>query len=118
MNPLQTNQRVFTWLSVCPVAETASKWERISVIVFAWSVFAANLSAVASSFAFFMKYAAVDLEECLYALMQIALSSNMSYALFMAIISRQNINGIFQKLAKLYHTSKNNSIYSQIICLN
>lgn len=105
MNPLKTSQRVLAWLCICPFDESANK--RTKIIIFALSIFAANLCSVAASVAFFFTFVSINLEESLYSILQIAAYFYVTYAMIMTFISRRKFNTIFEKLSKIFDTSKN-----------
>lgn len=108
MKPLVTNRRVLTWLCVYPADATTSKLKQLAYILFSLIVFAGILSSLMASIAFFWKYVLVDLEVALYAVSQIAAAASILYAIVMTLFSRQGITNIFQKLTKIYETSKTN----------
>lgn len=105
MKPLKTNQQVLTWLCICE-NETSTKLEKFAHVSFSVFVSVFLSWGDLSSMMFFIKFAAIDLEESLYALFQVAGLSGMAYLIFVVPFSRRAISATFDSLSKIYDASK------------
>lgn len=108
MQPLTTNKQILIWLSAYPVDETNSKWKKIACGIFSVLVFFGNLSALAASVAYFMKFMSIDLGESLCALLQISGFGSSLFMMLIAVILRHKIKNIFEQLSEIYEMSKPN----------
>lgn len=105
MGPLATNQRVLTWLCICPFDQDASIWKKSFFIILTLFLFTFEVSSWVSSIIFFVTNVSVDLENCLYAVFQIAATSGLIYMWMVAFISRKRINQFLGTLANIYDES-------------
>lgn len=62
---------------------------------------------ISASVAYFFKMVMIDLQEALYALLQIVVFIGFIYVAFVAILLRYKISEIFDKLALIYDACKN-----------
>lgn len=104
--PLETNRFVLTWLCVYPADESTSKWQKMVHFMFGLAVFTANSLVFIVSISFFAKNVSIDLEEALFALIQMAGSGNILYVSIISYISRHKITTIFNSLSKIYESCK------------
>lgn len=107
INPLKTNQQVFTWLCVCPPDKSASNLQKKMHFALILTVAAIIFSTLVSSFTFFLKYISVDFEACLYGLFQVAAKMSALNVVVAGLIYRRHITDIFKDLSKIYAASKN-----------
>lgn len=105
MKPLVTNKRVLTWLCVYPADRTTSSTMKLAYVIFSCVVFFGILISLIASWAFFLKYASIDLEVALFAASQIAAASGILYAIIMTLFSRRKLTAIFLKLNEIYDAS-------------
>lgn len=106
MKPFSTNQQSLTWLCLYPVDETTSNRQKAAHIVFSVTNFIMLLSGLASSVAYFVKFASIDLEKSLYALLQIVTFTATLYALVIAFLLRHKIPALRENLSKIYDECK------------
>lgn len=97
MKPLMTNQRVLTWLCVCPPDKSTKKWQKSVYIMFSVSVFFANLIGFTASFAYFYKFLSIDLEKSLHTMSQMAATLSTVY---------EKVTTLFANLLEIYKRSK------------
>lgn len=106
MNPLVTNQRVFSWFCVCPVDEnTGILWRILYVLNILISI-VIELSDFIASFKFIIENFTTNLEASLYAVTQVAGSSGLLYMIASAIVLRKKITALFYSLSKIFDESK------------
>lgn len=105
-NPLETNRKVFIWLCMCPADKSTDKKENRAHVICIVIVTALILTFFIASAVFFSKFASTDLEESLYALFQISATSGVMYLIAVAIIMRDKILNIFNKLSDIYEACK------------
>lgn len=107
MKPLVTNQRVLSWLCVCPVDKNTNKWQKLVYKIFTISLAILMMGIFVSSSMFFWKFMAVDVEEALYAVYQVMGSTCLLYIMFIVVcFSRSKLNVTFSKLSDIYKASK------------
>lgn len=122
MRPLESLQRVLTWLCACPAEQSASTQKRRAYFAFSLFLFVSALSCGLSGGVFMIKYIKTDLEGCFYCLFEVAGAITMSYLIAFAVLSRHKINAIFEHLATIYDacrlcpvfTKKNEIIYQSL----
>lgn len=106
MIPLETNRWVLTWLCVFPPERHTSKWKRLAHVAFSLTVFFINAGSFFGSLAFFLKYMSVDLEQCIFALVQMIGEVNMSYISIITFLLRDKIKAIYDNLSRIYRARK------------
>lgn len=106
MRPLPTNQRMLTWICVCPLESRDSKWMKPFCVIFALTTFLAVSSCVLSSVIFFSSNVSKDVEESLYALFQISAFSGVAYMAIVAFYSRKKINAFLETLTAIHDERK------------
>lgn len=104
--PLKTNRWILTWLCVFPPEKNTSKWKKLAHIAFSLTVFIINAGSFFGSLAFFLKYMSVDLEQCIFALVQMIGEVNMSYVSIITFIQRDKIKAIYDDLSRIYRARK------------
>lgn len=107
IKPLATNQRVLTWICVCPVESTTSKNTKLLCIMFTITLYLIILIAFASSFVFFIENISIDMEKSFYALLQLIVFTGQAYVLMSIFISRHKITAFIKTLSDIYETSMN-----------
>lgn len=107
MRPLVTNQRVLTWLCVCPPDESTKKWQKRTYICFSVIISLANLTGLAASLAYFYKFLSIDLEKTLCTMSQVGALISTVYAGIYIFISRHQITALFENLSEIYKQSIN-----------
>lgn len=105
--PLDTCRQLLTKLCVFPADENTGTLEKLSFSIFSLILFSAVLSVSVGSFVFYLKFASIDLELCLYALVQIAAFSPITYVTILTFFLRYKIVEIFDNLYKICEASKN-----------
>lgn len=126
--PLKTNRQMLAWLWILP---TTSKWKKVSYIIFSFILFTSNVGALVTSYVYFAKNLSTDLEEALYAMLQVkailffffrfmavemklfslqwnqvAAFFGLNYMIITAFIFRHEFGKIIKTLTKIYETSK------------
>lgn len=105
MKPLETTKQVFTWLCIY-CADYNSISERITCILFTFSVFTFNACISIASVVFIVKNISIDLENSLTAVFQIAVFSGLLYVMTAAVLLRYRITALFGGLQTIYDQSK------------
>lgn len=100
------NKYVLTSLCMYPFDEDTSLIVKLASILFTYTTFFFNLSAVIGAVAFIHKFITSDLERCLYALLHIVAHSAIVYIQIAASLLRYKIADIFTELANIYDASK------------
>lgn len=106
MKPLATNQRVLTWLCVCPFDLNTNLCQKAFYIISTALLFASEVGAFVSSIIFFVENISNDLEGSLYAVFQFVAFTGLIYMSIMAFILRDRINMFLESLATIYQESK------------
>lgn len=100
-------QRVLCWLHLCPSEEdTANKWQKSASIALYSLVLITFLSYVATSLTYFATFSSTDLEQSLYALLQVTAFIGLAYIQVIALFSRYKLRSMFQELSNIYSTRK------------
>lgn len=108
MNPLQTNQRVLSWLCGQPPSESERKWKRLSYIAVTSFIMIGHLLSVVASTIFIHRNISDNLEETLFALMHVVSAASMIYQIVVTSFLRQKLASIFDGLLAIYKESKLN----------
>lgn len=111
MIPLETNRRVLTWLCVFPSEEGTSWHMKVAHIAFCSFVLGMNVVSCIVSVAFLLKYISNDMEQCLFAFVQICGEVNMSYIIIITYLLRHKITATYNSLADIYRTCKNIKLF-------
>lgn len=106
MNPLATNQRVLTWLCICPFDRDTRIWQKTLCVILTLFLFTFIFSLLVSSIVFFVQNVSIDFESCLYAVFQIAGISGLIDEWSVAFILRKRVHLLFGSLAKIYEESE------------
>lgn len=115
MYPLKTTKQVLTWLCVYP-ASTKTPVKIIWCILFSVIFCIVNLNGVAASGAYFLKYAASDLESALYALFQVDSLTATAYMNVVLLVSHREIIEIFDGLNQIFDASNQSFVLFFIHC--
>lgn len=106
MEPLATNKRVLVWLFLCSLDVEIKKWKKLACALLGSIIFMSTLSDMLASVAFRLKYIAIDLEECLFALLQCFGFGSVTYAFIVIFFQRHRMREIFRNLSAIYTESK------------
>lgn len=102
MVPLETNHLVLTWLCVFPPDESTSRLKRMAYTTFSLAIFGINAGSFFGSLAYFLKFMSVDLEQSLFAVVQMLGEVNMAYISIITYLLRHRITATYESLAKIY----------------
>lgn len=108
MKPLETNQRVLTWLCGYPPNESTGKSKRIAYIVFTVNVIIAMTLFVAAGANFIYRHISISLEESLFSLFHTLGAVSMLYQCVAIVVLRHELAAIFDGLSKIYNESEEN----------
>ena len=103
MIPLETHQKVWTWIGVCPTDKNSSLWKKFAIELFTFTVLVAHLSLIIASIMFIMQ---ADYEGTLHALSLVTMIIATAYALVVALINRHDVAVIFEKLPEIHRRCK------------
>lgn len=94
----------FLWTSLCihPVDESADKWKKWTIKLFASIAFLSHLSLIAASAMYITEFLWIDLEVSLYAAGQIFTFFPMIFMIPIGIIRRHKILAVFEKLREIH----------------
>lgn len=107
MQPLKTHQRVLTWLYMCSSNNPNEKRSHaIRYITINLLIVTILTFGMISSMVHCSRNLSVDFEMSLFSLFQISANASALYAIFIAIMSREKMLGIFKNLTKIYNASK------------
>lgn len=106
MKPLVTNRKVLTWIGILPAAERTNKFRKLIYITFYFALTSSSGFALFTSLTFMLKYMSTNLEDCLYALFQVAADMNLVYMMVIALILRRKIAALFDRLTEIYNERK------------
>lgn len=118
MKPLVTNNRVLTWLCVCPADDSISPREKLSYILLTVTTFLIATFILFGSIAYLSTVIRIDLEKSLTSLAQISALSIVTYIFVAMFLLRNKISAIFTKLSEIYKASKKLSRFHSIIILS
>lgn len=104
MTPLKTNKKVLTFLFVHLADVNVSLWRKLAYALFAVSVFATHVCAIASSAVHFSRFMSDDMGSALFGILQLGGHANMAYMLTIAVILRKKVTAIFDMLIVVYKT--------------
>lgn len=104
---LELNQRIFIWLNICP-APVESDWsfskKCLSVTIASGIMTIECLSLLASSM-YIDRYLETDIENCMYAIFQLAALFSVIYMWTVGFFLRNTIAGIFEQFQNIYNKS-------------
>lgn len=106
MRPLATTQLMMTWLSMCSANESTTLLQKIVYIAHTLAVFIINLSSIATSSVYCIKYFSIDLNGAMFGIMVIIGDFGMIYFMIAAILMRHQIDGIFASSSTIYKSRK------------
>lgn len=101
-----TTKLVLTWLSVCPAAESTSKFKKMAYKSFTVANYVAHLSGFLTYLVYLLKYSSTDLEGSIFAFMAITTYVGMVYITASLSLQRDQISEIFRKLSTIYELRK------------
>lgn len=108
---LELNRRIFIWLNICPVSHSeVSNYsfpkKCLSVTIASTIVIVECLSLVASSMYIDRNLELeTDIENCMYAIFQLAALFSVIYMWTVGFFLRNTIAGIFEQFQKIYNKS-------------
>lgn len=106
VKPLATSQEVLVWICALTPEPTTSTAKKVLFKMCPIVLIFGNITGLASSVAFFVKFIKIDLEVSLFALFQIAGQVNMSNAIVVTICLRHRIEAMFRNLTNIYNECK------------
>lgn len=106
MKPLVTNQKVLTWICICPVDKNATKFEKSARIGITSLIVITLFCGFIASVVFFVKFVSIDLEKSLYTVFQIVGTLLILYSFIVLYLFRNEINAIFEHLTEIYDECK------------
>lgn len=106
MKPLEQSFKTFVLLCICPPDPTADKWIKLRNFSFLSLAISFVLLGNISSITFIMKYIGTDLENSLFACLQVAALTETIYTIFVALLIRNKITMIFDEFQTFYDSSK------------
>lgn len=106
MKPLETNQRILTWLCGCPPNEFDGKWQKIAYKFFTFNIIATLSLAVIAGAIFIHRNLSIDLEGTLFSLFHTLAAISMIYQCIVTVMLCDELNNIFQGLSIIYDASK------------
>lgn len=115
MKPLELHQKIMTWIFIVPNAKSNSKFQTVLFATFGCIAIVSQVFAVATSFAYFIKFLSIDIEQSLYTTFQITACASAAYVFILACFSRHQIQSLFEHLTAICDTCKYsipNEIYS------
>lgn len=114
MKPLATNQRLLTWLYLCPATELSDKKTKFARIARILLILSSNLIVIASSVTFVVKFSSIDLAGCLYSLSQLTFCASVTYAIITTFFLRHKLSHLFKSISNIHDTCKN--FFPQFFC--
>lgn len=104
---LKINRQIFVWLSIYPVDKTITRIERIQIRIFSLIIFIAAFMAMVTSFVAALKFfISKDLENLLYAIVQVAGLGSGCYLYTNGLVLRKQITHLFDQYQKTFETCK------------
>lgn len=110
MKSLATNQKVLTWLCICPFDRDTSNWKKSFFAILTFFLFALEFTASIAGIVFVVNNVSIDLESSLFAVYHIAAHCGLSYMFFVAFILRKGINRFLGTLEAIFEERKLNRI--------
>lgn len=102
IKPLFMDQRILMWLCVLPASENTGKLKRFTKIVLVSALIATDLTILAASSLYAVKFVSIDLKEFSIALDSIISAIPMGNTIAMAYLYRHKIPSIFKSLSAIY----------------
>lgn len=115
MKIFELNRHIFTWLNLCPDFGSCSqfqKWLRFTIVAI---ILITECLAVLASSMFIHRFFETDIENCLYALFQVAALFSVIYMWTAGFIQRNTISKIFVEYQEIYENSTFRLSYNQNI---
>lgn len=110
-----TNRRVLTWCCVHPIDENTSKLKKLVYIAFTLFCLAVQVIGVTSSTVRFLNTMAIDFNESLYALFQIAAISGVIYMIGVAMLMGSKISQFFGTLEHICDASMKHLLFNEVL---
>lgn len=115
MEPLVTTRLVLTWLWMYSDKKTSRKWVNFVQFTSGQFCLISQLLSFAGTTAFVIKYASVDLEKSLFAFMFVSGHFNAVFSITQAMLSRNRITQLFNRLSNIYRASEFRNITKKYI---
>lgn len=115
MIPLRTEQKVLTWLCICPVANNTSESRKLISAIFSITVFVAISCNVIASVAYIRKFIEIDFEASLDAVHPVFGWMPLIFIFIVMHRLKHQIVEMFGALSNIYSTSKLVSIKTTAI---
>lgn len=106
MKPMKILWQFLNWFCVYPCSKSTPRWKNRVHIAFTFFIFVGNCCGVLVSTAFFFESISTNLENSLYAILQIASCAVGVYAVIFMLLSRQKITANLNDLARIYDECK------------
>lgn len=116
MKVLDLNRRIFTWLNICPTVDDQSHVKKYLRGMIAGTIIVTECLAIVASFMFIHRFLETEIENCLYALFQVAALFSVIYMWTVGFILRNTIAEIFRMFQKIYDSSNHVDLSSLIEC--
>lgn len=107
MEPLVTTRLALTWLWMYSDKNNSNKWKKSVQFATGQLCLISQLLSLAGTAAFVIKFASIDLEKSLFAFMFVSGHFNAAFSITQAMLSRNKITELFNRLSNVYRTSKN-----------
>lgn len=108
MEPLTTNRQCLILLRILSADESTARRQGMVHIIFSTAVLTALMCGIAASFAFFWKYASIDLGRSIFALLFTVAQFAITYmALVGMFLLRHKIGTILNNLSAIHKDCKN-----------
>lgn len=105
MRPLETHQRIISWLGAHSLGDSAGFCETLPYYAFTFAICLMCLCALTSSFIFFGQNVTVNLEDSLYALFQIFAYLSAFDLIIVTPFLRRRFRAIFETLSEFHKLS-------------
>lgn len=114
MEAFKTNKRIFAWLNIYPSSENPRPFIKCLRILNTALIILTEFLALVASALFIFKFVDRDLENCLYALFQVAALFSMIYMWIVAFCLRNSIADIFAQFQTFYDSSESISFRNSV----
>lgn len=101
MKALELTKHIFIVLSICPTSKDLRLLTKCLRIAIAITSMVTECMALIASVLFIVKYLENDVQNCLYAIFQVAALFSVIYMWIVAFILRNSISGIFLKFQRI-----------------
>lgn len=106
MRALELTRDIFTILSICPDSKYLKLSSKCLKLVIVFTIIVTECLALIASVLFIVNHFEDNLQNCLYAVFQVAALFSVIYMWIVAFILRKTIFRIFSKFQQIYDTCK------------